>query len=179
MKKVLKSRIFAFILGAIIFSGITSVAAYSIFANDIGYTPKDSTWEVNNIQDAVDDLFNRVNITRFVDLTSNTSYSNQCFTLKSVIALMDEIDNSLFIKVYAEKNNSCDDNTIYTVDISGLNLKTISYKKNLDLANSKNFYFYNDINSANTNNLVFKADTNYGFSNKTDYNYIIYYNFSK
>ena len=42
MKKIFKkSNIFSFLLGAIIFSGITSVAAYNILASDIGYTPKE------------------------------------------------------------------------------------------------------------------------------------------
>lgn len=59
MKKFLTSRIFTFILGAVIFSGITGVAAYSILASDIGYTPKDSSWEVNNVKDAIDDLYTK------------------------------------------------------------------------------------------------------------------------
>ena len=65
MKKVFKSRIFAFVLGAIIFSGITAVSAYTIFANDIGYTPKDSTWkksngeDITNVKDAIDELYSK------------------------------------------------------------------------------------------------------------------------
>ncbi len=43
MKKVFKSRIFAFVLGVIIFGGIGVVSAYTIFANDVGYTPKYKT----------------------------------------------------------------------------------------------------------------------------------------
>ena len=58
MRKILKkNNIFAFILGAIIFGSIGVVSAYAIFANDIGYTPKDTTWEVDNVKDAIDDLY--------------------------------------------------------------------------------------------------------------------------
>lgn len=58
MKKIFrKSNIFAFVLGAIIFGGIVGVSAYTILANDIGYTPKDTTWEVDNVKDAIDDLY--------------------------------------------------------------------------------------------------------------------------
>lgn len=66
MKKFIKNNIVGFILGAVIFSCI-SVAAYSIFANDIGYTPKDSTWkksngeDITNVKDAIDELYNRAN----------------------------------------------------------------------------------------------------------------------
>ncbi len=61
--RILKSRIFAFILGAVIFGGIVGVSAYTIFANDIGYTPKDSTWkksngeDITNVKDAIDELY--------------------------------------------------------------------------------------------------------------------------
>ena len=57
MKRILKkSNIFSFLLGAVIFGSI-GVAASTIFANDIGYTPKDTTWEVDNVKDAIDDLY--------------------------------------------------------------------------------------------------------------------------
>ena len=63
MKKIFKSRIFAFILGAILFGGIGVVSAYTILANDIGYTPKDTTWkksngeDITNVKDAIDELY--------------------------------------------------------------------------------------------------------------------------
>ena len=59
MKKIFKSRIFTFILGAILFGGIGVVSAYTIFANDIGYTPKDTIWKVDNVKDAIDDLYSK------------------------------------------------------------------------------------------------------------------------
>ena len=68
MKKIIKNPIFTFILGALIFTGITSVAAYSILANDIRYTPKDSTWkksngeDITNVKDAIDELYSKANL---------------------------------------------------------------------------------------------------------------------
>ena len=62
MSKIIKSRIFTFVLGAVIFSGITGVAAYSMFAKDIKYTPKDTTWkkangeDITNVEEAIDEL---------------------------------------------------------------------------------------------------------------------------
>ena len=67
MKKIIKSRVFAFILGAIIFGSIGVVSAYTIFADNIGYTPKDSTWkksngeDITNVKDAIDELYNKAN----------------------------------------------------------------------------------------------------------------------
>ena len=54
-------RTFLFIVFLFIFiSGIASVFSYSIFANNVGYTPIDSKWEVANTQEAIDDLFESV-----------------------------------------------------------------------------------------------------------------------
>ena len=67
MKRFLKSRIFTFILGAVIFSCITLVSAYSLFANNVGFNPTDNTWkndddnDITNVQDALDDLYLRHN----------------------------------------------------------------------------------------------------------------------
>ena len=61
MKKLIKTKIFYFILGAIIFIGSASALAYSIIASDVGFTPKDDSWDVDNTKDALDDIFKRVN----------------------------------------------------------------------------------------------------------------------
>jgi len=81
MKKFLTSRVFAFLLGALLFSGITGVAAYNMFASNVGYTPEDTSWEVDNVSDAIDDLYLKVNdrvikvIAEFAQGEGNTSYS--------------------------------------------------------------------------------------------------------
>ena len=62
MKKIFKNPIFTFILGAVIFSTL-SVFAYSIIAQDVGFTPKDDTWKnkdgtaIENVKEALDDLY--------------------------------------------------------------------------------------------------------------------------
>lgn len=57
MKKIFKNPFFTFILGSLIFGGIGVVYAYSIFANDIGFEPNNSSWNVSNVKDALDDLY--------------------------------------------------------------------------------------------------------------------------
>ena len=55
MKNVIKNPIFTFILGALI-CGTTGVVASTLMASNIAYTPKDSTWGVNNVEAAIDSL---------------------------------------------------------------------------------------------------------------------------
>ncbi|MBR1416342.1 MAG: hypothetical protein IJ572_00800 [Bacilli bacterium] len=61
MKRLIKSRIFMFILGLIVAS-TTSVFAYSIIASDVAFTPTDNTWKksngepMENVKEALDDL---------------------------------------------------------------------------------------------------------------------------
>ena len=84
MKKIIKNPIFTFILGALIFGGIVGVSAYTIFANDIGYTPKDSTWkksngeDITNVKDAIDELYSKANTSKnlergSINVTFNSS----------------------------------------------------------------------------------------------------------
>lgn len=52
MKKIL----LGFVLGIISMLGI-GVVAYNMKASEIGYSPKDSSWKVDNVQDAINDLY--------------------------------------------------------------------------------------------------------------------------
>lgn len=59
MKKIINS-LFMFILGGIIFGSIVYATTY--YANDVTYTPTDANWEVNNVNDALNDLYKKNNI---------------------------------------------------------------------------------------------------------------------
>ena len=54
-----------FILGATIFGFIGAALAYTLLANEVGYTPKDSTWkkedntDIENVQEAIDELYDK------------------------------------------------------------------------------------------------------------------------
>ena len=52
-----KQVIISFILGALIFSGITGVLAYKLGANQVSYIPEDSNWNVTDVDTALDDLY--------------------------------------------------------------------------------------------------------------------------
>lgn len=73
MKKIIKNPILTFVLGALIFGGIGVVSAYTILASDIGYTPKDTTWEVDNVEDAIDDLYSKVSEPITMELYSDSA----------------------------------------------------------------------------------------------------------
>ena len=56
MKKfVNKNLLLGFLLGSLA-SSIISVLAFTIIAENVGYTSKDDDWTVHNVQDAIDDL---------------------------------------------------------------------------------------------------------------------------
>ena len=65
MKKVLKSRMFAFLIGAIIFGSIGVYAASEIFASSVTYSNTNSGLQneegnaVDNVQDAIDVLYKK------------------------------------------------------------------------------------------------------------------------
>ena len=55
MKIFFKNNIIGFIIGLIV-AGSIGVVAYTINASDVRYTPKDTTWNVNNVDDALNTL---------------------------------------------------------------------------------------------------------------------------
>lgn len=90
MKKKLKKRnIFALILCVIIFGGIGVVQAYKLLANDIGYTPSDSTWkksngeDITNVKDAIDELYSKVNSQKVVTQVITITTKNATYTMQN------------------------------------------------------------------------------------------------
>lgn len=53
----MKKNIISFLFGAIIFSSITVFAAYAFNANNVAFFPTDENWDVDNTQDAIDNLY--------------------------------------------------------------------------------------------------------------------------
>ena len=98
MKKFIKNNIIGFILGAIIFSSIT-VAAYSVLANDIGYTPKDSTWkkangeDITNVKDAIDELYSKTGTISFNNMTSTQVYRKASFSGKNTVITISNVSD--------------------------------------------------------------------------------------
>ena len=55
MKKIISNPIFTFILWALI-CGTTGVVASTLMASNVSYTPKDSSWGVDNVEAAINSL---------------------------------------------------------------------------------------------------------------------------
>ena len=55
MKKIFKSKVFLLVVISLI--SISAVFAYSYIAGDVGYTPTDTEWNVDNTKDALDELY--------------------------------------------------------------------------------------------------------------------------
>ena len=53
-----KRTIIIILIISLVFSGITSVASYTLGASSVEYTSKDANWDVSNTQQAIDDLYN-------------------------------------------------------------------------------------------------------------------------
>lgn len=52
-------NIFIFLLGGILFSGITAYAAYKIHAREVSYTPENESFQVENVNSALDSLYEK------------------------------------------------------------------------------------------------------------------------
>lgn len=82
-------------LGAIVFSVISIASAYTLLASDTSYTPKDTTWEVDNTKDALDDLYKKQ--ARVILLWKNDS-PNSIFYAQTLNLKLKEYDYVLIKK---------------------------------------------------------------------------------
>lgn len=57
MKKV--SKIFYFLLGLGIFSGIGVYAATTLLSKDVAFTPQNTSWQASNVKEAIDNLYEK------------------------------------------------------------------------------------------------------------------------
>ena len=145
MKKIFrKSNIFSFLLGAIIFGGITGVAAYSIFADNIGYTPSDTTWKkangeaIENVKDAIDELYTKasqsqVNNIKF--LNSNGIVGTAISNRKASINL----SKGKYLIVFSEFSAMCADCGRPSISITSANDVTIENFTELHKAQSSTY----------------------------------------
>ena len=130
----MKKLIIAFILGGVVFGSITGVVAYNYNAKDVSYTPSDSNWNVDNVEDAIKDLkvykdIGDFNKTNFGDTVINNSYGNG--SLKTT-SLELEPGNYLINVVAADAYGSSDSTTYNRIDNDGMSINcddNCSYKK--------------------------------------------------
>ena len=119
MKKIFKSRVFAFVLGALLFGSIGVVSAYTILANDVGYTPKDTTWkksngeDITNVKDAIDELYIKK------QLSSVSLAGKESITGNTTMTYTFQEDIELGLVIVSASNN-INDTSYYIATIQSL-----------------------------------------------------------
>lgn len=86
MKKFIKNNIkviIAVIISGVVFTTVGVYAASQILAKDISFTPKNENWEVDNLEDAINDLYNnsdsniKINVTHiYTELKQSVNYTH-------------------------------------------------------------------------------------------------------
>ena len=90
MKNILKSRIMFLIIGIAISFGFGAAFAYSIIASDVGFTPTDTQWEVENVSSALDDIYQKMS-KGLVELYDNGQVSGTASTSNTTVTKSLEI----------------------------------------------------------------------------------------
>ena len=111
MKKLFKNPIFTFILGAIAATTISVGATALYSSSEIGFTPTDSEWHVNNLEDAINDLStNRGNFTG--TLSSSPIYETSQGTPTTERTISKELSKGKYL-VVSTKSESWGDTGSY------------------------------------------------------------------
>lgn len=119
MKNIFKkSNILSFVIGGFVFGIIGIVSATILYqANEIGYTPNDES-EINNVQDALDDLYNKQTNT----ITSlNNQISNKDTEINSLNGRISELEERI----------DSQDNAVtvsFNIPTSGTIIKNVGFK---------------------------------------------------
>ena len=179
MKKYSNSKIFSFILGAIIFGGIGVASAYTLFANNIGFTSRDTTWNVDNTKDAIDDLHTQIDKYCSKSLYDYTISSKISAT--KVAIHISEADDYLFFYCgvdgnyeFKAENGICkveglEENNDYKISIVGID-KEMNVSKKSFYVNTRSVFVmdYDYLSSGNTQGSVSitsnNPDSTYGLS---------------
>ena len=95
--KVNKGHIFAFILGLLLSSGI-SIYAYKLYANQVGYEPNNHNWNVSDVKEALDNLYD--------DATYGNATSSDIVSGKTALVNGSQVTGSLTIPNYMTKSGA-------------------------------------------------------------------------
>jgi len=111
MKKILKSRVFLVIITIILTLGTTVGAAVLYEANQVSYTPQDSSWNVSTVEGALNNLYSKFS-------TINTEYTNFKSTIAQAITNVGiETEETATAQTMAENISNLGGNTINTTGI--------------------------------------------------------------
>ena len=136
MKKFIKNNIIGFILGAVIFSTATAFA-YNLFAPDVGFTPIDDTWKKNdgssidNVKDALDDLYHKANGINFDNLVTEEIYTNHTSGATYTYTITNVSEYKYFFLINITWRSGSSD---YTSSLNGLKINSITNATYMEFA---------------------------------------------
>lgn len=121
IERLKHNTLFGIIIGGIMFGSVVYAASY--LASDISYQPTDSSWEVSNVNEALDSLYDIINNNNLI-LEDSAEYGRDG---NHVYTYMAEEDATYLISFATSKAKlNCGDNTT-NVSISGYETLDILY----------------------------------------------------
>ena len=128
MKKLFKNKLFFFILLTLIIFGTGVALAYSYLADEVGFTPKDSNWHVDNVDAALDSFTDRCGY----DFTCSY-YKNQVIYSGDYTGLEDSVtiqcDGTYKLEVWgAQGATVLDGDDVYSGGYGGYSVGTVMFQ---------------------------------------------------
>lgn len=122
MKKIIKMEVIvSFLLGIVLYGGIVCAASY--YAKDVSYQSSDETWEVSNVNDAINDLYR---ITTLGDATASDIATGKTAVVKGKLVtgtMGINLDGIQLVKYKTEKNTGAniiaDEDGLYLISVGG------------------------------------------------------------
>ena len=143
MMKILRSQIFAFVMGAILFS-VLSVLAATLNSKDILFNPQNTNWKVDNVNDALNYLYGIADLN--LELYSSDSITGTLTTSRKNSFSITKGKYLLIINVYNAGATITGLNTTATLSSTG----NVTFKKIKSVVNG-----YDTVHSASSNLMVY------------------------
>ena len=124
MKKLLHNSLFTFILGALIFGIGGVLAEYVIFSDNVIYTPENDTWEVNNVESALNDLYDKYNDCDNFDYVTPRVFMTKTISgalLTTPYTFTDDVGYGI---VVISSSNNTNDPSYFVAEITSLSAGT-------------------------------------------------------
>lgn len=145
IKQVIKNNIFGFILGVLITSTVAVSAATYYASKDVSYDNASSGMSSDNVQDAIDELYDLANPKNLSDVLSVTAKDDFCNSYQINLNYNGSEDIPLEIKIYNSNSLSTD---ISEATLSATNYYTTA-DKTIKIPFTLGKYTFTVISSAN------------------------------
>ena len=108
MKNNIINVIFSFIIGALLFSAGIVFAEVVIHSSSVIYDPKDSNWHVDNVENAINDLYTVVNDDNYITKdTIVSNWLNEQYTVSTIwTSFNPTVYNESFVSLNSDKSVS-------------------------------------------------------------------------